>query len=295
VNYIYTVYPNICAESLRTKHYWAYALTVACKALDPDHRGYIYEEDLEVIKEHYGWSTSKLSRVFQDAERMLWIKPSRGRLFLAGPSAIAQSLGISYVGRSSILLSEEALNSDAALKQAFLKAFLSNWDSKPISQSLIQKFTGIPTRTQRHYLNRSKDVQRTAIFIETNIRPQDIQHARANGFPGAFVKNNKVYVQGPNIYHVMDNGILYRKGTRTASVTNARLRALVICATGKTPKCRMAKKWYDSDKEYYDDQKKVSRGKLERRPSSYIHKWSRRCRGREMFRIYSEQIDPIVA
>jgi len=290
---IYVVHPELCAETLRTKHYWAYAFTSACNALSDDHRGWITEDMADMLRKFYGWSTSKYYRILTDAEEMGWIHRDEGRLYMAGPIRIAESLNVEYLGKNDVLISADALKSNAGLCQTFLKAFLQDKRHSPLSQRYIRTRTGIPERTQRHYLNRCKEVYRIANYLVTTLKPEDVIGARSTDHPGAFVKDSRVLVQSSNTYIVHDGAVVPHK-VKSTRKANSLLHALAIRGLGKTCQQKLSKLWYDGNASFFKAQKAMSHGKLARRPFYYIRSYRKRSSdGLIHVQEYEIYVDPL--
>jgi hypothetical protein len=289
---VFIVHPELCAEVLRTKHHWAYVFASACRTLSADHCGWVTEHTAEMLRVVYGWSKSKYNRILEDTLEMGWAHVDEGKIYVAGPVRIAESLGLTFVGKHDVLISSDCLKSNNAIKQTLLKAFLHDKRS-PLSQKYIRTKTGIPERTQRHYLNRCSDVYRIANYIVTTLRIEDVIGARSTDHPGAFVKDGRVLMQSSNTY-VINEGATSPHSVTSTRKCNARLHALGIRGSGKTCEPGLAKLWYNTDAEFFKAQKLMSHGRLLRRPFYYIKKWVKRSSdGLIHIQEYDLYVDPL--
>ena len=95
---------------------------------------------------------------------VFWERDDFGRIWLYGNIRVARHLGVTHFSGDEIQLPiRELLGRMGAVRNAFYTAFHCGRASSPISRTTLNKVTGIPARTQRHY-DDAHNTERVANF-----------------------------------------------------------------------------------------------------------------------------------
>lgn len=121
--------------------------------VDRDGRGWLPVADVrQALDQVCTWRN--LRKVLARGEGVFWQRDSQDRLFLLGPARAALALGVERLRGRPVLLSESVVRGDLAELRANLFATYHAGrvgEDKPITRAKLERLTGIPGRTQRHY------------------------------------------------------------------------------------------------------------------------------------------------
>lgn len=188
-------FPSLGIAALKKRLVPHYQLWMACRWLDTQGRGWLDLEELKAgltgntaVLHLFSWR--RVRQLLLQGSGLFWhLSKKTKRIWLNGAGTVAQSICSRRLSGTPVLLEKAALMQGIGTFKAHLYAA---WHSgrknpQPISRHCLQKITGVPQRTQRHYEKAARVAVKPNLAIGDNYCAQK-QQERAWSHGGALFK-----------------------------------------------------------------------------------------------------------
>jgi hypothetical protein len=181
------VHPSLLVALLKHEVVAIGRIWLLARSLDKQGRGWLTVDELRLQLTAQssplricGWR--RLRQILQQGKGTFWERDQLGRLFLHSTIRVAKTLNVTHFSGDAIALPvSDLLGTIGNVQAAFYTSFHCGRAANPIARATLNKVTGVPERTQRHYDN-AQNTERIANFslvIDADDQEAAWQHGRA--------------------------------------------------------------------------------------------------------------------
>ncbi len=182
-----SVHPSLLVACLKNEVAAIGRIWLLARFLDEHGRGWLTIDELrQQLTDKssplriVGWR--RLRQILNAGKGVFWERDDFGRLWLYGNIRVARHLGVTHFSGDEIQLPvQELLGTMGEVRNAFYTAFHCGRESSPISRATLNKVTGVPERTQRHYddVHNTERVANFSLVTDAGDQETAWQHGRA--------------------------------------------------------------------------------------------------------------------